>query len=49
MKPGCGHGTLAMTWVLNQSMPRSTASVLTAVGFIRVSIGPPISTMVLGT
>ena len=30
-------------------MPRRSASVLTTVGFTRVSIGPPISTMECGT
>ena len=37
-----------MTWRRNQSMPRSSASVFTAVGFSRVSIGPPISVIERG-
>ena len=49
MKPGFGNGTLVMTLRRNQSMPRRSASVFTAVGFTRVSIGPPISTMECGT
>ena len=29
MTPGCGNGTLVMTWLRNQSMPRSAARLLT--------------------
>ena len=40
-KPGLGHGTLVVTLRRNQSVPRRTASELTTVGLIRVSMGPP--------
>ena len=38
-----------MTLLRNQSMPRSAARLLTAVGLRRVSIGPPISVIDSGT
>ncbi len=47
--PGCGNGTLVMTVLRNQSMPRSWASLFTPVGLRRVSIGPPISVIDVGT
>src|SRR6476660_9735186 len=37
-----------MTLRRNQSTPRSCASLLTAVGLLRVSIGPPISVIERG-
>ena len=40
---------MVMTLLRNQSMPRSSASLLTAVGLRRVSIGPPISVIDGGT
>src|SRR5258708_1269714 len=49
MTPGCGNGTLVMTWLRNHSMPRSAARLLTAVGLRRVSIGPPLSVIASGT
>ena len=49
MKPGLGNGTLVMTLCRNHWMPRRPASVLTAVGLTRVSIGPPINVMEIGT
>ena len=48
MKPGCGNGTFMMVLRRNQSVPRASASLLTAVGASRVSIGPPISVIVSG-
>ncbi|MNY73180.1 hypothetical protein D3C86_2119110 [compost metagenome] len=48
MKPGCGHGTGMMTLSRNHSIGRSLASRLTAVGLMRVSIGPPISVIDAG-
>jgi hypothetical protein len=41
-------GIVAITFWLNQLCGRSVASVLTAVGASRVSIGPPIIVSVLG-
>ena len=38
-----------MTLAANQSVPRSSASEFTTVGFSRVSIGPPIKVMLCGT
>ena len=46
--PACGAGTFMMTLLRNQSTPFSLASLLTAVGLRRVSIGPPIRIIVLG-
>ena len=46
--PGYSAGTVAMTFCANQLCGRSVASVLTAVGALRVSIGPPIMVSVLG-
>ena len=50
MKPGFGNGTLVMTLLRNQSMPRCIGQ-LVDLGRIdpRVSIGPPISTIEFGT
>ena len=48
MNPGFGNGTLEMTLRRNQSMPRRSASLLTAVGLTLVSIGPPIKVMETG-
>ena len=48
MKPGCGNGTFMMTFWRNQSRSCCSASLLTAVGLTRVSIGPPISVIVAG-
>src|ERR1700689_3912631 len=48
IKPGLGNGTLVMTWLWNHSVPRCSASVFTAVGLTRVSIGPPIKVMDTG-
>ena len=49
MKPACGNGTWVMTLRLNQPMSLSWASLLTAVGLERVSIGPPIRIIDSGT
>ena len=43
-----GKGTTVMQLRRNQSVPRSIASWLTAVGLRRVSIGPPISVIERG-
>ena len=46
--PGYIIGTVTTTFCSNQACGRSVASVLTAVGASRVSIGPPIIVSVLG-
>ncbi len=45
MTPGFGNETVVTALRRNQSMPFDCASLLTAVGLERVSIGPPIKTM----